>query len=72
MSAVSFSDSSHSLPWRFLLQSEMRSVVVVVTHILSEKSFQVTLMERDHMVKQVTSATSNPALSRSILPRTSD
>lgn len=46
----------------------MRPVVVVVRHILIHQAFHVTLVENDHMVEQVTSATPHEALCDAVLP----
>src|SRR5438093_10446480 len=48
----------------------MGSVLVVVADIFAHESFQMPFIEHDHMVKQVSSATPNPTLCDSILPRT--
>jgi hypothetical protein len=47
----------------------MRAVLMVVAHVLSHKSSQVSLIEDDHVIEQISSATSHPALRHSVLPR---
>src|SRR5439155_21760638 len=56
--------------WRILGQPQMGSVLVVVADIFAHESFQMPFIEHAHMLKQVSSATPNPTLCDSILPRT--
>jgi len=53
-----------------LCQSEMRPVFMVVTDIFVHQAFQMTSIEYDYMVKQVSTTASDPALGNSVLPRT--
>ena len=55
-----------------LFQSEVRSVLVIVGDVIREKSLQMSLVQRDCVVEQLTATAANPALSHSILPRTSN
>src|SRR5216684_3276539 len=55
-----------------LFQSEVRSVFVIVGDVIREKSLQMSLVQRDGVVEQLTATTANPALSHSILPRASN
>jgi hypothetical protein len=48
----------------------MGPILVVVAHILSHQPLQMPLIHDDHMVQQVSSATSYPTLSNTVLPRT--
>ena len=57
---------------RCLGQRKMSSVIVIVTDVLIQKAFQVTLIEDDHMVEQIPAAVADPALCNAILPRTSE
>src|SRR5215469_3167966 len=56
--------------WRVLRQSQMRPVLMVIAQVGRHQSFEMPLIEDDHMVQQVASATSYPALSNTVLPRT--
>ena len=56
--------------WRVLLEPQVRSILVVVGHVLRHQPFEMPLIQDDHVVKQVSSATPNPALSNTVLPRT--
>src|SRR5712692_6478489 len=56
--------------WRSLPESEMRAVLVVVANILREETFQVTLVNRNDVIQEITAATPYPTLCDSILPRT--
>ena len=47
----------------------MRSVLVVVAHILCQESLQMPFVEDNYVIKQVSSTTSNPALRNTVLPR---
>jgi hypothetical protein len=55
-----------------LFQPEMRPVLVIVGDVIGEKSLQMSLVQRDYVVEQLTAAAANPALSHSVLPRTSN
>src|ERR1700730_13890590 len=59
-----------SAVWRSLPQSEMRAVLVVVANILREQAFQVTFVNCDDVIQEITAATPHPTLCNSILPRT--
>src|ERR1700730_11743128 len=59
-----------SAVWRSLPQSEMRAVLVVVANILREQAFQVTFVNCDDVIQEITAATPYPTLCDSILPRT--
>jgi len=48
----------------------MRTVLVVVTNILREQTFQVALVNCDDVIQEITPATPYPTLCDSILPRT--
>src|ERR1700737_5397829 len=56
--------------WRVLRESEMSSILVVIEHVLRHQPFEMPLIQDDHVVKQVSSATSDPAFSNPVLPRT--
>jgi hypothetical protein len=50
----------------------MGSVVVVVADILSHQALQVSFIEHEDMIKQVSSTTTNEALCHSVPPRTAE
>src|SRR5215469_3050474 len=52
-------------------QPQMCPVLVVVAHILSHQPFQMSLVQDDDVVQQVSAATPYPTLGHSVLPRTS-
>src|SRR6202162_1336391 len=54
--------------WRVLRESKMSPVLVIVEQVGRRQPFEMALSQDDHMVKQVASATSNPALSNTVLP----
>src|SRR5271163_4516885 len=56
--------------WRVLRESKMSPVLVIVEQVGRHQPFEMALFQDDHVVKQVASATSNPALSNTVLPRT--
>ena len=49
----------------------MGPVFVVVPYIFLQQPSQVSLVQNDHVVEQLPTHTSNPALSDAVLPRTS-
>jgi hypothetical protein len=55
-----------------LAQSQVHAVFMVVTHVFRQKPFQVPLIEHDHMIEQISTATPHPAFGNSILPRASE
>jgi len=46
----------------------MRSVIVVIAHVSGEQLVQVSFVDSDNVVEQITPAASHPALSHSVLP----
>src|SRR5205814_8828317 len=56
--------------WRVLREPKMRPVLVIVVQVRRRQPFEMPLIQDDHMVQQVASATSHPALSDTVLPRT--
>ena len=54
---------------RSLCQSEMRSVVVVVMNVLAHQTFQMALIENNHMIEQIPATVADPTLRNVILPR---
>ena len=57
---------------RSLRKREVRPIVVVIANVFIHEAFQVTLIENDHMVKEITSAGADPALGNAVLPWTSE
>src|ERR1019366_636307 len=51
-------------------KSEMRPVLVVITNVIFEQLPQVSLIENDHVVEQVSTYAPDPALRHPVLPRT--
>ncbi len=56
--------------WGVLRETQVRSIIVVIEHVLGHQPFEMPFIQDDYVVKQVSSATSNPALSDTVLPRT--
>ena len=56
--------------WRVLREPQMRPVLMVVVHVFGHQSLQMPLVQYDHVVQQVSSATSYPTFSDSVLPWT--
>src|SRR6266850_1894422 len=56
--------------WRVLREPKMRPVLVIVVQVRRHQPFEMALIQDNHVVKQVASATSHPALSNTVLPRT--
>ncbi len=57
---------------RVFPEPQMRPVLVLVVDVLSHQPFQMALIEDDHVIQQVTSATPDPALRDTVLPRTTE
>src|SRR6267143_6080086 len=56
--------------WRVLRESKMSPVLVIVEQVGRQQPFEMPLIQDNHVVKQVASATSHPTLSNTVLPRT--
>ena len=59
----------YAIYWRLLRQSEMSPVVVVITDVLGHEPFQVTVVQHDNVIEQVTSAGANETFCDAVLPR---
>ena len=57
---------------RSLCQREMSPVLVVVANVIIHKVFQMLLVQNNHMIEQVSTATADPPFRNAVLPRTSD
>src|SRR5260370_12296058 len=55
---------------RVLRESKMSPVLMVVEHVGRHQPFEMPLIQDDHVVQQVASATFHPALRNTVLPRT--
>lgn len=55
-----------------LVKAEMRAVLMMVSNVLGEQSFQMAFIQRNNVVQQVSSAASHPTLRDAILPWTSE
>src|SRR4029077_8810674 len=53
--------------WGVLLETQVRAIIVVIEHVLGHQPFEMPFIQDDYVVKQVSSATSNPALSDTVL-----
>src|SRR5664279_3874176 len=60
----------NSTSGRVLPQSKMSPVFVVIVDVVFQQSSQVPLVQNDHVVEQIPTHTSNPALGNAILPGT--
>src|SRR6516225_12042863 len=56
--------------WRVLRQSKMSPVLMVIEQVGRHQPFEMPLIQDDHVVQQVASATSHPAVRNTVLPRT--
>src|SRR5690349_6587159 len=56
--------------WCVLRESKLRSVFVVVEKVGRHQAFEMPLIQDDHVVQQIASATSYPALRNTVLPGT--
>ena len=55
---------------RSLLQSEMRSILMVIAEVLRKQPLQMPFVQRNHVIEEITSAAFHPTLSDAVLPRT--
>jgi hypothetical protein len=55
-----------------LPQCEMSSVLVVIADVFIQQPTQVSAIQHDHVIKQIPSYATNPALRNSVLPGTSE
>jgi hypothetical protein len=55
-----------------LSKSEMSPVLVVVTDVLIQQPSQMSAIQHDHMIQEISTYTANPALGNSVLPRTAE
>jgi len=63
--------SSHrvnSAPRRFLPESEMRAVFVVVADVFREQPLQMAFFHRDDVIQQIALAALDPSFRDSVLP----
>jgi hypothetical protein len=56
---------------RSLLQTKMRSVIVVVADALIHEALEMTFIHNDHVAEQIPAAVADPTLGHAVLPRTS-
>jgi hypothetical protein len=57
---------------RRFIQSETRSVVVVIADVLQAKAHQMSLVYWDHVVQYLTAYAAHPSFRHSVLPRTAN
>jgi hypothetical protein len=62
------SDRYRSTDWRVLRESQVRPIFMVIAHILGQQPLEVLLVQDDHVIQQVSTATSDPALGDTVLP----
>jgi len=62
--------AASSVPRRSLAQSKMRAVLVMVGDVLGKEPLQVSLVQSNYMVEQLTAAAPQPTLGDTILPGT--
>jgi len=62
---------AHDCP-EFACSTQVRSVVVLIEEVVGEESLQLSLIQHNHVIEQLSPTASHPALRRPILPRASD
>ena len=62
--------AASSAPRRSLSKSKMRAVLVMVGDVLGKQALHMPLVESNHMVEQLATAASHPAVGNTILPGT--
>ena len=58
--------------WRLLIQSNMSPVGVIIANIFEAEPYQMSLVQRDHMIQHLTAYAPHPSFRDSVLPRTAD
>jgi hypothetical protein len=66
---LALTEGRRSTAWCTLAESDVGPIFVIVGNVLREQSPQMALVERNHVIKNFTATTSDPAFSYSILPR---
>lgn len=64
------SHRANAAPWRFLPESKMRAVIVVVANVFSEQAFEMVSVHRDDVIQQIMPAALDPSFCDSVLPWT--
>src|SRR5947209_13784905 len=57
---------------RLFIQSEMRSVILVIADVLKAEAHQVPLVYGDHVIQHLTAYAAHPSFRNSVLPRTAN
>src|SRR3954451_5721834 len=57
---------------RLFIESEMRSIVLVIADVLKAEAHQMSLVHRDHVIQHLTAYAAHPAFRNSVLPRTAN
>ena len=55
-----------------LPQSEVSTVLMVITDVLIQQPSQVALVQHNHMIQEISTCTANPALRNYVLPWTAE
>ena len=53
-----------------LPESEMRAVFVVIANVFRQQTIEMSLIQRNYVIQQVSTAAFNPTLGNAVLPRT--
>jgi hypothetical protein len=69
---LSASSRARTIARCLLAKSKMGSVVVIIRDVVENESLQMSLIQHNHVIEQLSSTASYPALRRPILPRASD
>jgi hypothetical protein len=64
--------SRRTVRWRLFRQAEMCPVVVIVTDVLGHEPLEMSLVEHDDVIEQVSAAIADKALCYAVLPRTTE
>jgi hypothetical protein len=59
-----------STVWCSLPESEMRAVFVVIANVFRQQTFEMSLIQRNYVIQQISTAAFNPTLGNAVLPRT--
>ena len=64
--------SCESTARRLSIQSEMRSVVLVIAEVLEAEAHHMSLVYGDHVIQHLTAYAAHPSFRNSVLPRTAN
>jgi len=59
-----------STVWCFLPESKMGAILVVIANVFRQQAFEMSLIQRNCVIQQISTAAFNATLGNTVLPRT--